>query len=154
MRILGIVALLCVALGGCASATRGTTEQISITSTPPGAHADFKGLDNPTACVTPCAVQVKRSADITVNITKEGYEPAVVPLAKEVVGAGAAGFAGNILVGGGVGMAVDAVTGAAMDHKPNPVDVTLRPIGRHAEPPRVAKPRAKPPVKRPPEAGT
>jgi hypothetical protein len=53
---------------------------------------------------------VKRSADITVNITKEGYEPAVVPLTKEVVGAGAAGFAGNILVGGGVGMAVDAVT--------------------------------------------
>jgi hypothetical protein len=153
MRILGIVAL-CVALGGCASATRGTTEQISITSTPPGAQAEVTGLENPTACVTPCVVQVKRSADITVNITKEGYEPAAVPLTKEVVGAGAAGFAGNILVGGGVGMVVDAATGAAMDHKPNPVVVTMRPIGRHVAPPSVAKPRAKPPVKRAPEAGT
>jgi hypothetical protein len=150
MRVLGIVAL-CAALGGCASATRGTTEQISITSTPPGALADVSGLENPTACVTPCAVQVKRNADVTVNITKEGYEPAVVPLTKEVAGAGAAGFAGNILVGGGVGMAVDAVTGAAMDHKPNPVEVTLRPRGQPA--PRVAKPRAKP-VKRGPEVGT
>jgi hypothetical protein len=153
MRNLGIVAL-CVALCGCASATRGTTEQISITSTPPGAQADVKGLENPTVCVTPCVVQVKRNADVTVNLTKEGYEPAVVPLTKEVAGSGAAGFAGNVLVGGLVGMGVDAATGAAMDHKPNPVVVTMQPIGRHAAPPRVAKPRAKPPIKRPPEAGT
>lgn len=152
MRNLGIVAL-CAALCGCASATRGTTEQISITSTPPGAQADVKGLENPTICVTPCVVQVKRNADVTVNVTKEGYEPAVVPLTKEVAGSGAAGFAGNVLVGGLVGMGVDAATGAAMDHKPNPVAVTLRPSGRAAPPPPVAKPRSKP-VKRGPEVGT
>jgi hypothetical protein len=125
---------------GCASATRGTTESISIASTPPGATADVSGLDNPTACVTPCVVQVKRNADITISINKPGYEPQVVPLTKEVAGSGAAGFAGNVLVGGLVGMGVDAATGAAMDHKPNPVTVTLQP-SRPSASPRPAKPR-------------
>lgn len=136
---------------GCASATRGTTESISIVSTPPGATADVSGLDNPTACVTPCVVQVKRNADVTVSINKPGYEPQVVPLTKEVGGAGAAGFAGNVLVGGVVGMGVDAVTGAAMDHKPNPVEVTLQPT-RPAAVPRSAKPQARKPAKPQPQS--
>src|SRR3954464_704982 len=132
---------------GCASATRGTTESISIASTPPGATADVSGLDNPTACVTPCVVQVKRSADVTIAINKPGYEPEVIPLTKEVAGAGAAGFAGNVLVGGVVGMGVDAVTGAALDHKPNPVTVILQP-SRPGSAPRPAKPsRPRPPAK-------
>jgi hypothetical protein len=130
---------------GCASVTRGTTENISISSTPAGATAELSGLDNPTACVTPCVVVAKRSADITVTVTKDGYEPQVIPLTKEIPGSGAAGFAGNILVGGLVGMGVDAATGAAQDHKPNPVIVTLQPIRPVS--PRPAKPR---PPRRPP----
>jgi hypothetical protein len=130
---------------GCASVTRGTTENISISSTPPGATAELSGLDNPTACVTPCVVVAKRSADITVTINKEGYEQQVIPLTKEIPGSGAAGFAGNVLVGGLVGMGVDAYTGAAQDHKPNPVTVTLQPLAPATS--RAARPR---PPKRPP----
>src|SRR4030081_3817276 len=137
---------------GCASVTRGTTENISITSTPAGATAELSGLDNPTACVTPCVVVAKRSADITVSINKEGYEPQVIPLTKEIPGTGAVGFAGNVLVGGLVGMGVDAYTGAAMDHKPNPVIVTLKPV-RSMAPSGAVRPRAKP-AKRAPGAGT
>jgi PEGA domain len=113
---------------GCASVTRGTTENISIATTPAGATADISGLDIPTACVTPCVVQAKRNADITVTINKEGYEPQIVALTKEIPGSGAAGFAGNILAGGLIGIGVDAATGAAQDHKPNPVIVTLQPL--------------------------
>src|SRR6267154_308733 len=122
-----LAAALAAPCVGCASVTRGTTENISISSTPAGATAELSGLDNPTACVTPCVVVAKRSADITVTVTKEGYEPQVIPLTKEIPGSGAAGFAGNLLVGGLVGMGVDAATGAAQDHKPNPVIVTLQP---------------------------
>jgi hypothetical protein len=136
------IALPCI---GCASVTRGTTENISISSTPAGATAEITGLDIPTACVTPCVVVAKRSADITVTINKEGYEPQVVPLTKEIPGTGAAGFAGNVLAGGLVGMGVDAYTGAAQDHKPNPVIVTLQPLTPAQ--PRPAKPRQ---PKRPP----
>lgn len=141
IRIL-LAAVIVMPCLGCASVTRGTTENISIATTPPGATADISGLENPTACVTPCVVQAKRNADITVTINKDGYQPQTIPLTKEIPGSGAAGFAGNLVLGGLVGMGVDAVTGAAQDHKPNPVIVTLRPFA-----PRAARPR---PAKRPP----
>lgn len=140
-----LAAAIAVPCCGCASVTRGTTENISISSTPAGATAEVSGLENPTACVTPCALIVKRSADITVTFSKEGYEPQVVALTKEIPGTGAAGFAGNVLLGGLVGMGVDAATGAALDHKPNPVIVTLQPVTSAS--PRPAKPRL---PKRPP----
>jgi hypothetical protein len=126
--------------------TRGTTENISISTTPAGATAEIAGLEIPTACVTPCVVQAKRNADITVTINKEGYEPQIIPLTKEIPGTGAAGFAGNILAGGLIGMGVDAATGAAQDHKPNPVIVTLQPLA--PEPAPKAQPR--PPKRSPP----
>ena|SRR5882757_3129899 len=151
MRFVGIVALA-AALGGCASVTRGTTENISIASTPSGAEATISGLEVPTACVTPCAIVAKRSADISISFAKPGFETEIVTLIKEVPATGAAGFAGNIVAGGLVGMGVDAVTGAAQDHKPNPVIVTLQPI-RPLAPAIPARPRGKPP-KLAPAAGT
>jgi hypothetical protein len=131
---------------GCASITRGTTENISIATTPAGATAEISGLEIPTACVTPCVVQAKRNADITVTINKDGYQPQTIPLTKEIPGSGAAGFAGNLLAGGLIGMGVDAATGAAQDHKPNPVIVTLQPLAAPPSP-RVTAPR---PPRRPP----
>jgi hypothetical protein len=80
--------------------TRGTTENISIASTPAGAEATISGLDVPTTCTTPCAIVAKRSADISISFAKEGNEPESVQLVKEVPATGAAGFAGNILAGG------------------------------------------------------
>jgi hypothetical protein len=145
IRLLLAAAIVMPCLG-CASVTRGTTENISISTTPAGATADISGLEIPTACVTPCVVQAKRSADITVTINKEGYEPQIIPLTKEIPGSGAAGFAGNVLLGGLIGMGVDAATGAALDHKPNPVIVTLKPLA--PAPPRAVRPR--PPKRLPP----
>jgi hypothetical protein len=131
-------------VSGVRSVNAGTTENISISSTPAGATAEVTGLEVPTACVTPCVVQAKRNADITVTVSKEGYEPQIIPLTKEIPGTGAAGFAGNVLLGGVVGMGVDAATGAALDHKPNPVIVTLQPVAPQARRPRPPR-RAPPP---------
>ncbi|KPG01017.1 translation initiation factor 2 [Rhodopseudomonas sp. AAP120] len=136
MRPIGGAVLAALLLSGCASVTRGTTENISIATTPSGAIANVTGTEAPFSCVTPCAVEVNRNADITVSLSKAGYEPQIIPLTREVTGGGGAGFAGNILLGGVVGMGVDAATGAAMDHKPNPVVVTLQPVA----PPPVAAP--------------
>jgi hypothetical protein len=147
-----VVVALAALLGGCASVTRGTTENISIMSTPAGAEATITGLDVPTACMTPCAITAKRNADISVAFAKPGYEPQVVELTKEVAGSGAAGFAGNVLAGGLIGMGVDAYNGSAQDHKPNPVNVTLQPRGAPSSP-RAAGPRVKR-AKPAPEAGT
>jgi PEGA domain len=127
MMRLFTVAAIALPCFGCASVTRGTTENISVATTPAGATAAISGLELPTACVTPCVFQAKRNANLTVTIEKPGYRSEVITLTKEVPAGGAAGFAGNILVGGLVGMGVDAATGAAQDHKPNPVIVTLKP---------------------------
>ena len=50
-----------------------------------------------------------------------------------MAGAGAAGMAGNIVLGGLIGAAVDAGTGATKQLKPNPVKVTLVPLGLNKE---------------------
>ena len=60
------------------------------------------------------------------------------------------GFAGNVLLGGLVGMGVDAYTGAATDHKPNPVAAVLEPIA----PPAPARPPRKPRPPAAPQTGT
>ena len=126
LRVLASL-LACFALAGCASVTRGWTEQISISSTPAGAVATVTGSDNHT-CTTPCAVQVNRNSDLQVSFELNGFEPEVVVLTKEIANTVVAGFAGNLLLGGIIGMGVDAANGAPLDHKPNPVMVTLRPI--------------------------
>ncbi len=146
LLLAAVIAIPCV---GCASVTRGTTENISISTTPAGATAEISGLEIPTACVTPCVVQAKRNADITVTINKVGYEPQIVQLTKEVPGTGAAAFTGNILAGGLIGVGVDSYTGAAQDHKPNPVIVTLQPLA--PEPPR-APVRTRPPKRPSPQS--
>jgi hypothetical protein len=57
------------------------------------------------------------------------------------------------LLGGVIGMGVDAATGAATDHKPNPVIVTMQPsTPARARPSAPRKPR--PPAAAAPEAGT
>lgn len=143
MRSVGIAALIAVSVSGCASATRGWEETISISSSPSGATATVTGMKEPFSCTTPCVAQVKRSDDLTVAFDLPGHEPQIVPLTKEIATTGAAGFAGNLLLGGLVGMAVDGVSGAALDHKPNPVIVSLKPI---APPPAPMRPtnRARP----------
>jgi hypothetical protein len=67
-------------------------------------------------------------------------------VATRVAGAGAAGFAGNVLVGGLVGMGVDAATGSTLEHYPNPVSVILERAGGAARP---AKPKPSSPAKPP-----
>src|SRR4051794_16881157 len=43
---------------------------------------------------------------------------------------GRAGMAGNVVVGGVVGIATDAITGASLEQYPNPIDVEMIPIKR------------------------
>ena len=121
--------LVCVAAGlavsGCATVTRGTTDQVQITSEPSG--ADVRTSMGPT-CVTPCTLQVSRKDEFTVTVSKAGFVEENVPVKTQIAGSGAAGFAGNVLLGGLIGMGADAYTGATLEHVPNPVSVTLRPL--------------------------
>lgn len=125
-----------VALSGCATITRGTTDQIQVVSEPAG--ADVRSSMGPT-CVTPCTMQVSRKDEFTLTVSKPGYSEESVAVKTQIAGSGAAGFAGNVLIGGVIGMGADAYTGATLEHVPNPVNVTLKEL----PPPVVARPAPK-----------
>lgn len=152
-------------LSSCASITRGTEEQIVFDSDPPGAEMRSEVLnmcadenactqnDNGgngerqtmqidrsnkpgPSCVTPCTLPIKRTDELLVTFSKAGYQPQTVKVTRYVPSAGGVGVAGNILVGGAVGLVTDAATGAAYDHVPNPVKVALVPLAGGKRPPR------------------
>lgn len=142
-------------LGGCATVTRGTETNVQFESSPAGAEVRTQFVDmcaisecrttgadgaqeivQPTTaapeygptCTTPCSVRVSRKQALIATFTKPGFEPQTVNVSLQVANAGAAGLAGNVLIGGVVGLGVDAVSGAALEHVPNPAVVTLRPL--------------------------
>lgn len=118
-----IVLASSLALGsGCATITRGTTDTLVVESDPPGA---LVRLSNGMRGKTPASFVVPRRGGFSVHIERPGYEPVEVAVNSRVAGAGAAGMAGNVVVGGIIGVAVDAGTGAMYDVTPNPIRVNL-----------------------------
>jgi len=109
-------------LAGCATVVRGTTNQVQVTSEPSGAQARTT-LGH--SCTTPCTLTIERKLAFSVIYTMPGYLEQTIPVNTQVSGGGAAGMAGNILLGGVVGVVADAATGAGLDHVPNPVHAIL-----------------------------
>ncbi|HEX3367214.1 translation initiation factor 2 [Phenylobacterium sp.] len=122
MRIL-VVAGLCLALGGCATVTRGSNDTWTVNTEPSGAAVK---TTNQFFCeATPCTFKMPRKSEFDVTITKAGYKAWTGHVTHHVSGAGGAGMAGNVLVGGLIGIGVDAYSGAMNDLVPNPLSVTL-----------------------------
>ena len=128
-------ALLSVAIvattTGCATVTRGTTEDVVINYSP--ADAQVTTSLNHTCSAIPCVVKVPRKDSFIVTASKPGLQTKTVHVGTKLSRKGAAGMAGNVLIGGVVGIGVDAATGAAKDHHPNPVNIQLLPNGASPE---------------------
>ncbi|MGL4488888.1 MAG: translation initiation factor 2 [Rhizobiaceae bacterium] len=121
-----VIAALCALATGCASLTRGTSEVVEIQVVP--ADATVTTSLGFSCAAMPCRFKVDRKAEFTVTATKDGFQQQTVNVSTKVSGGGAAGFAGNVIAGGVVGMGVDAATGATLDHYPNPVVINLIPL--------------------------
>lgn len=121
---LAICVLGAINITGCATITRGSTQAWSVQTEPSGADV---ALSTGQECVSPCTLKLKRKKSFTVTIVKKGFNEVTTQVVSQVAGAGAAGMAGNVLVGGIIGMGVDAATGATKELKPNPLTVTLEP---------------------------
>jgi hypothetical protein len=143
-----IVVALAALCGGCATVTRGMNDEVQILSDPAG--ADVRVSTGQT-CITPCTLKFGRKDEFTVTASKPGYHTSEMAVSTRIAGAGAAGFAGNVLIGGVIGMGVDAASGATLEHYPNPVMMKMAPL-RRGEPPRVLK--LEPPVPPPAPAPT
>ena len=127
-----------IALIVCCSGCGTTKETLFINSDPTGARVT---LSNGMVGATPCSFVVPLKEKTVVTIEKDGYEPALVTVAKKVskkMVAGRAAVAVLILplaaIGGsGGGMGSDVI-GPVSKLAPNPVSVKLLPLPKELPP--------------------
>lgn len=147
VRFLPPVAAIFLAftLAGCATVTRGTTNDVEFVSEPAGAVAT---TSLGSSCTTPCSLRFSRKEEFSVVFRLAGHADETVEVKSRLGGAGAAGLAGNVILGGVVGIVADAASGATLEHAPNPVKVILRKLERERAAPRPSAPRrpARPPA--------
>ena len=125
----GLLGLLWMLVGsmlvGCATVVSGTTQTIGVNTDPEGADCQFRrkgvlvGRVNP----TPGTMQVGKDQEgVSVLCTKEGFDDTAGVIGSEFQ----AMTLGNILLGGVIGVVVDAASGAMMKY-PESVTFTLIP---------------------------
>lgn len=120
-----VIASSMLALSACATVTRGTNTTWTVETEPSGASVK---TSNQFACdATPCTFKMPRKSEFGVTISKDGYKTWTGQVTTRVSGAGGAGMAGNVLVGGVIGAGVDVATGAMLDLEPNPLVIKLEP---------------------------
>lgn len=126
---IAVLAVASLSLCACATITRGTKEVMVIESNPIGAVVQLTNdkMEEEMTCTTPCTVKMSRKRGFDVVISKEGYETVETKVITQVSGGGAAGMAGNVVLGGLIGAGVDASTGAMNKFSPNPLVVALVP---------------------------
>jgi hypothetical protein len=126
---LGRLVLLCALAGAtsaCATVVGGTTQEVFIETVPAGAECKVDRLGANVAVVkpTPGRVNVSRSKEaMVVACTLDKHEQSNEVLSSKFTGA----TIGNILLGGVVGIVVDAASGANNKY-PEKVTIVMTPI--------------------------
>ena len=115
--------IVTTAVSGCATITQGTRSALMVESNPSGASVlTTSGY----SCIeTPCVLDVPKKDSFSLTMNKQGCKPKTVNIVSTVGTAGGAALAGNIILGGIVGLGVDAATGASKELVPNPVKADL-----------------------------
>jgi hypothetical protein len=110
MRVLPLF-ILALTISGCATIVKGTTQVVSIET--PGVQAASCELVSPAigsrVVTTPATIELEKSQhNVSVTCHKSCYQDGVgiIPSYTEAMAAG------NVLVGGVIGLGVDAATGA------------------------------------------
>lgn len=127
MKRVLLLAAIAAAVSGCSSVVEGTSQTLSFESNPPGANCALERNNVPIGNVTtPGGVVVQKTKhNILVTCKKDGYQEAKTTLKSEVAGA----TFGNIILGGGIGWAIDSASGA--DNKYNSITtVSLVPLDK------------------------
>jgi hypothetical protein len=124
MKLLMTLALI-APLAACATVTRGSSQAFTVESEPSGAAVTTStGLTCP---ATPCTfAKIERDAEFTVTASMPGYRSSTHNVTHQTSGGGGAGMAGNLLLGGIIGAAIDANSGATQELVPNPLRITLQ----------------------------
>lgn len=106
------------AIAGCGTIMHGTSQDIGLASTPSGAKVM---LDNKELGVTPTIAKLSRKDNHVVHFALDGYQPTDLTITRSVSG----WVWGNIVFGGLVGLAVDAISGGLYKLSPDQLTATL-----------------------------
>jgi hypothetical protein len=140
MKLMGIaaVAALGLAMSGCASNIKGSTQSIAI-STPPttGATCVLSSKEGNWEVVSPGIAQGVRKTkdDAQITCSKEGWQTATATIPSDFQG----WTIGNVIAGGLIGVGVDAATGAINEY-PNSFQVPMQIDPRAPQQPTVMQP--------------
>lgn len=115
-----LAAAACILLlASCGTIMHGSTQGISISSNPTNARVLVNGQP---LGLTPVTLDLKRKDNHTVRLELDGYQPYEVALSRGVSG----WVAGNIIFGGLIGLAVDAITGGMYKLSPEQIAGEMR----------------------------
>lgn len=113
-----VVLAAALSFGACASIMHGTKQDIGISSSPTNAKVT---VDNMPLGQTPLVAKLARGDNHIVKIELDGYQPFEATLTKKVSG----WVWGNIVFGGIIGLAVDAITGGLYNLTPEQLSAQL-----------------------------
>ncbi len=116
---LGFVVLFVFTFTNCATIIHGSQQSVSISSNPSKA---FVTVDGREIGKTPLTIDLKRKDHHTVEINLDGYLPYETKFTRKVDG----WIAGNIIFGGIIGLAVDAITGGMYKLTPDQISADLK----------------------------
>lgn len=119
---LAATAALAVMLSGCATIIEGTTQPVSVNTTPEqGAQCTLTNSQGTWYVTSPGSTTVhKTKTDLDVTCAKSGFQPGHVVAASHL----GATTAANVIAGGVIGLGVDAASGANY-HYDSPLTVAL-----------------------------
>src|SRR5712671_3255561 len=125
MRPVAVVSLA-VVLAACATITKGTTQVVAVNT--PGVNGASCTLTSPAigslTVVTPDTISLPKASDnISVRCTKQCFQDGAGVISSNMEGM----TAGNIILGGVIGLGVDAVSGAMNKYSPE-IQVVMTPI--------------------------
>lgn len=126
MKIKLLTIAVCLGVGGCSSVIEGTSQEITVNTNPAGANCALirEGAVIARVNPTPAAATIKKTKhDITVECELAGYQKTTFFNKSDVAGA----TAGNIILGGGIGWAIDSASGADNKYL-SPVNITMTPL--------------------------
>lgn len=112
------IAASALTLSACASIMHGTSQDVGISSSPTGATVT---VDNSAKAQTPYVANLSRKDNHVIHVAADGYAPADLTLTRSTSG----WVWGNIVFGGLIGLAVDAMTGGLYNLSPEQLTTTL-----------------------------
>jgi hypothetical protein len=108
-----------LALTSCGTIVNGPSQSVAINSMPAGANVF---VDSCYRGMTPIAVNMSRNEDHNVIIELDGFEPYQIHFSRKM----SKWVFGNIVFGGIIGVAVDAVSGGLYRLTPEQIQAEMR----------------------------